>query len=142
MSIPDLLGPIEKAETLEWKKRLGTILAKMRVARFGTMTRRQYAEKLGTSVRQIERTENGASLSPTMIGLYERNCEDKILIFLASEHPPGCTGSLTVQRESTEKVASLEIELKQAQIDNGRLRGIIKRHDRIFNELRAAGIIQ
>ena len=128
-------------EPQDYKARLGGILRRMRQAHMGTLSMAKFAEKLGCSVRQILRTEGGTSLSPVMIDLYEKACGDRVLVFLGSEHPPGCAGSLAAQKEMAEKLAVAEGELHKEKVENGRLRGILKRQDRILQELRAAGIV-
>lgn len=125
----------------DWRTRLGRLLARMRNAHSANLTKKKFAETLGCSLRQIERTENGESLSPAMIDLYEKACGDRLLVFLGSEHPPGCAGSLTVQKEIAAKLTAAEAELHKERVENGRLRGILRRQDRILQELRAAGII-
>jgi transcriptional regulator with XRE-family HTH domain len=132
--------PTEEA-VQEWKTRFGRILGRMRSSKLGTLSKKEFAKMLGCSERQVERTEHGDSLSPAMIDLYEKACGDRVLVFLASEHPPGCAGSLTAQKEIAAKLETVNQELHQAKVDNGRLRGILKRQDRLLQELRAAGII-
>jgi len=126
-----------------FKTRLGALLRRMReVSMVKNLSAKAFAERMGCSPRQITRAESGTNLSFEMIELYERACNDRLLAFIGSEHPPECTGNLSTQRELEAKARRMETEIASLKVDNGRLRGTIKRYERLVQELRAAGLIQ
>jgi hypothetical protein len=137
-------SPIEGSEEkrIAFKIRIGTLLKRMREqSMVKNLSTKAFADRLGCGARQITRAESGTNLSFEMVELYELACGDQLLTFVGSEHPPGCTGNLSMQRDAEEKVRKLETEIASLKVDNGRLRGTLKRYERLIQELRAAGLI-
>ena len=114
-----------------FRARLGAMMRLMRERRRVSLSKTA-EETGGSGINALSRAEKGQTASPRLVELYEETFEDKILLFLASEHPADCVGSTAKMGQLERALAEMSVELDRVKKENGRLHGILTSWKRIL----------
>jgi hypothetical protein len=113
-----------------FRARLGRVMTQMREHR--NVSIKKAAVAIESDYTPVYRAEKGLTSSPRLVELYEEAFEDKVLIFLASDHPKDCAASTKKLVSMERMISDLTRELEQVKLENGKLHGLLKRWTRIL----------
>jgi hypothetical protein len=126
----DLKKSKKRVDQDGFRARLGRVMTQMREHR--NVSIKKAAVAIESDYTPVYRAEKGLTSSPRLVELYEEAFEDKVLIFLASDHPKDCAASTKKLASMERMISDLTRELEKVKLENGKLHGLLRRWKRIL----------